>query len=307
MGQIYYSNGKILLTGEYLVMFGARALAFPLKYGQSMKVESISGDSGLTWKAFSPEGKWFEAGFGLPRFNITHTTSMEQALFLKKILEAIIGMNKKIFDLDKSYIITTETNFPLMWGLGSSSTLIKNLAEWAGLNPFELFYKVSKGSGYDIACAGAQTPIVYTRNSAGTPESIKVEFNKSFINNLCFVYSGRKMSTEQNITNFLNRHKGLKTEIRQISAITDKIVKEDSLSTFIELLAEHEIIMGHVLEQDPLQLEQFMGFNGVIKSLGAWGGDFLLAASPESPQYISTYFEQIGLKTIIPFNQIVLT
>ena len=37
----FYSHGKFLLTGEYLVLKGALALALPLKLGQSMTVETV--------------------------------------------------------------------------------------------------------------------------------------------------------------------------------------------------------------------------------------------------------------------------
>ena len=37
----FYSHGKLLLTGEYLVLDGALALAVPCKLGQSLTVRSI--------------------------------------------------------------------------------------------------------------------------------------------------------------------------------------------------------------------------------------------------------------------------
>jgi len=35
----FYSNGKLLITGEYLVLDGAKALALPTKYGQGQIVK----------------------------------------------------------------------------------------------------------------------------------------------------------------------------------------------------------------------------------------------------------------------------
>ena len=32
----YYSHGKLLITGEYTVLYGAAALALPAKFGQVM-------------------------------------------------------------------------------------------------------------------------------------------------------------------------------------------------------------------------------------------------------------------------------
>ena len=50
---LYKSNGKFLLTGEYLVLKGATALALPLKKGQSLEVENLDSNDGLIhWDAF---------------------------------------------------------------------------------------------------------------------------------------------------------------------------------------------------------------------------------------------------------------
>ena len=39
--QNFYSNGKLLLTAEYLVLDGAKALALPTKFGQDLEVKKI--------------------------------------------------------------------------------------------------------------------------------------------------------------------------------------------------------------------------------------------------------------------------
>ena len=41
MEKTFYSNGKLLITGEYLVLDGAKALALPTKYGQYLTVEFL--------------------------------------------------------------------------------------------------------------------------------------------------------------------------------------------------------------------------------------------------------------------------
>ena len=49
----YKSNGKFLLTGEYLVLKGATALALPLKLGQSLDVETLEENENLIyWNAY---------------------------------------------------------------------------------------------------------------------------------------------------------------------------------------------------------------------------------------------------------------
>jgi hypothetical protein len=47
----------------------------------------------------------------------------------------------------------------------------------------------------------------------------------------------------------------------------------------------------------------FPDFKGIIKSLGAWGGDFVLVISKENP---NEYFIAKGYETIIPYDQMIL-
>ena len=59
----YYSNGKLLLTGEYVVLDGATALAVPTKFGQDLIIKSIQ-EPELIWGSFTNTGEcWFEAIF----------------------------------------------------------------------------------------------------------------------------------------------------------------------------------------------------------------------------------------------------
>ena len=66
----YYSNGKLLLTGEYLVLDGAKSLALPTKFGQDLLVESIP-EPQIIWGSFTHSGDcWFEAVFDLKKLRL---------------------------------------------------------------------------------------------------------------------------------------------------------------------------------------------------------------------------------------------
>ena len=56
-------------------------------------------------------------------------------------------------------------------------------------------------------------------------------------------------------------------------------------------MEKHEIIMSDVLEIETIQEKLFPDFKGVIKSLGAWGGDFVMAISKDNPK---DYFKEKG-------------
>ena len=59
----FYSHGKLLLTGEYVVLDGALSLAIPTRFGQDLLVKPIE-NSILLWKSYD-ENKaiWFEDTF----------------------------------------------------------------------------------------------------------------------------------------------------------------------------------------------------------------------------------------------------
>ena len=64
-------------------------------------------------------------------------------------------------------------------------------------------------------------------------------------------------------------------------------------------MQEHEFIISKAISKNPIQKSTFMGYkDGKIKSLGSWGGDFILAAGPSDS---NKYFEKKGFKTVIRF------
>lgn len=301
----YYSNGKLLLTGEYMVLYGAKALAFPTVYGQDLTVEHTEGKGIIKWEAFAQSKPWINVVVSIPELEIVDCNDIDKARFLVQILSEAFNEGKLPVD-EKGYKITTNTNFPVNWGLGTSSTLINNVARMVHADPFQLAFKVSNGSGYDIACANRNTPIIYRKTSEGKIEVQEVGFNKNFSNHLFFIYSGRKKSTQKHVADFVKENKDLQQETEAITAITEEIIRTDNLSEFINCLRKHEEIVGRVIGLPCAQEEHFKDFKGVVKSLGAWGGDFLLAVSPESNNYTKEYFEQYGLSTIIPFKKMIL-
>jgi hypothetical protein len=55
----------------------------------------------------------------------------------------------------------------------------------------------------------------------------------------------------------------------------------------------------------PVQKELFSDFPGVVKSLGAWGGDFLLILSEMPKNEISSYFAKKGYQMLFSYGEII--
>jgi mevalonate kinase len=297
----YYAHGKLLLTGEYLVLKGAKALALPLKPGQSMTVAPGNQKNKISWKASTPGGQWFSCEFQFPGFKIMESNEPEKAAVLKKIFKTIEQLSPE-FPFVKGFRIQTKLEFDPQWGLGSSSTLIANLASWTKVDPYQLNELVFKGSGYDIACAKADSPVFYRKDEKPIPVNLDFPFE----DHLIFVYSGTKKNTRHGIEHFLNSKADISNAIGLINIISENISQTKTLADFQKLIIEHEKIISKIIDEQPVQQKYFSDFNGVIKSLGAWGGDFYLAASSMNESATKNYFKRKGLKTIFTWNELIL-
>lgn len=298
----FRSNGKLLLTGEYLVLKGATALALPTKLGQSMTVQK-RGDA-LVWNAHKPTAPWLSATLNPDTLEVVETDDQPKTEKLVQILKAVRELNPNAFEPGLHF--ETHLEFDPSWGLGSSSTLISNLAQWAGVNPYMVLKRTLGGSGYDIACATASTAIYY-RLDQETPLIQPVAFNPPFVDRLFFVYQGKKQHSSNEVQRF-NQHweqADLVAETQTISELSMALPTVTYFEDFCTLLQVHEDILSRCLDREPIQ-RQFPDFNGVLKSLGAWGGDFLMAASELPFEQVKTFFESKGMNTIYKYQDLIL-
>lgn len=299
--QTYYTHGKLLLTGEYLVLQGAKALALPLKLGQSMTVAPAKQENRIHWVVLSSNRQWFLCAFQLPGFKIVQNTDSEKAVILKKIFETIQQLNPE-FPFEKGFKIQTKLEFDPNWGLGSSSTLIANLASWTNVDPYQLNKLIFNGSGYDLACANADGPVIYRKGEKPVPVNLSFPFEDQMF----FVYSGTKKNSRQGIERFLNVTIDISTFVHRINEISENIHQIKTLDEFQQLVREHEKIISEIIHEQPVYDKYFNDFNGAVKSLGAWGGDFYLVASSMNKEETADYFRKKGLETIFAWDELVL-
>ncbi len=293
----FYSHGKLLLTAEYAVLDGAKALALPTKLGQSLEVKTIEQPK-IRWKSFDHQNKlWFETNLITTNFN--PTTNTETAHRLAQIFRALFELNPKVF-ASTGLEFSSHLEFPQNWGLGSSSTLINNLAQWAKIDAFALLEKTFGGSGYDIACAQHAHPIVYQRQNS-TPLIKIVDFDPPFKDQLFFVHRNQKQNSREAIASYNTLKTTQNLDFSELNALTDALLATTTLEEFEILMSKHETITGNLIQQAPLKTSHFADYPGAIKSLGAWGGDFFLATRSNTQ-----YFKDKGYNTILAFGEILL-
>ncbi len=303
LDQKFYSNGKLLLTSEYLVLDGAKALALPTKFGQDLQVQKIETPE-LIWKSFDEnKSLWFSIAFDVSDLNSKTKTKQENITkTLQNILLEARKMNPEFLSEGNGYHVTTNLTFPRNWGLGTSSTLINNIAQWAKIDAFTLLKNSFGGSGYDIACAQNNTPITYQIKNY-KPVVTEVNFNPVFKEQLYFVHLNKKQDSKDGIAHYKNITKNKSAFAEEITQLTNTVLDSKSLIDFEKILLEHERIISSIIQRKTIQETLFSDYFGQTKSLGAWGGDFILATGNENTPH---YFKNKGFETVIPYQKMIL-
>ena len=301
----FYSHGKLLLSGEYLVLDGATALAVPTRPGQWLRVRDCERP-GLTWKSLNPDGTpWFETHFPKGAFEGPQATGNFPSNTRERLRYLLLKcgeMNPDFSGTLRNTEVETVLEFPRQWGLGTSSTLLANLAAWAGVDPYVLLSETMGGSGYDIAAASSGSPIYY-RLEAGLPKVRKAPFDPPFSRELFFVYLNEKQDSREGISRYRARHFNRDESIRQASELTRQMAEATELERFREAMDRHEVLIGSILGLAPVKERRFPDYPGSIKSLGAWGGDFILVTGGPADQ---GYFRKRGYSVIKAYKELLL-
>ena len=301
MKKEFYSNGKLLLSGEYAILDGALGLAIPTSYGQSLQVTPTSSGV-LEWTSLDEnDHSWFCAAFDLANLKVVSTSDESMAQTLAHLLLEANAQNPLLLIDSDGFEVTTRLTFPRSWGLGTSSTLINNLAQWARVDAYQLLWNVFGGSGYDIACAQHNSPITY-QLVGGEPQVETIDFGPIFKDSLYFVHLNQKQSSKEAIANYRNRQFDKNKLIKEISSITQKMIEVPTLAGFESLMETHENLLSSVLQEQPVKQRLFPDYFGIVKSLGAWGGDFVLATGDEKTM---AYFKDKGYPTVIPYSRMI--
>jgi mevalonate kinase len=318
----YYAHGKLLITGEYLLLHGAKSLSVPTKLGQSLEIRKRdSHNPKLFWRSLDHQGNiWFSAIFDLWHFHVelAPQSSVQNASFqfLQTVLKQARLLNPHFLRDEHDIFVETKLEFPINWGLGSSSSLVAMIAQWAQVGAFDLHQRVGHGSGYDVACAMAPGPITYQltklegqmKKTSWSPSWSIVPFSPRCKDQLYFVYQGAKQDTQKELVKFLQKdfnQASISQAVTDISQITEEIMIQEEIGEFQKLIKHHDEIMSKVLDRPRLKDQLFADFHGEVKPLGAWGGDFCLAASSMSDEETRDYFKHKGHSIILSFDETV--
>lgn len=299
----FYSNGKLFLIGEYTVIDGSDAFALPTSYGQYLDIEENDSQI-IEWKSYDANGGlWFHTSLSFESIYTNTKTGDGVTDTLTDILHSANALNPNLLKGTKGFKATTRLTFSRNWGLGSSSTLINNIAQWFQIDAYNLLQQSFGGSGYDIACAQHDTPIIYNMGS-GEPTIKAITFTPPFLDKLYFVYLNQKQNTRSSVLSYREKVNEIPLLIKEVNNIIAEAQSATDFDHFCNLLNRHSALMSKALQLETVKNSLFPDFNGTVKSLGAWGGDFVLAATNENPE---AYFKSKGFETIIPYSEMILS
>lgn len=298
------AHGKLLISAEYMVLYGSRALAVPLKKGQRLQTIRSEDRKLFAWNAYYEDDPWFSADFNPSTLGVVATTDQEKAGYLQRLLKACIQLDpafqSELFDWD----VETRLDFSPDWGLGSSATLTALVAEWADVNPLDLHFMVSEGSGFDVACAITDSAIIYSLLDDG-PHYQPVLFNPPFADQLYFVWLGSKQPTAKHVEEMAGQLSPDPEKIGYFSNLTRGMLEAGELYDFRILMEEHESKVSELISLDRVSETRFPGLLGSVKSLGAWGGDFVMIATEQDPDALYNYLDNLGFTTRFRYKDLI--
>lgn len=301
----FYGHGKLLITGEYAVLDGATALAAPTRQGQRLRVTQ-KDSSKFRWESYDSKGKiWFKARFKLnsrDQWVVRKTSDKKVSERLEQLLRAAERMGADVGEELAGVTVKTELEFPRKWGLGTSSTLIHCLATWWEVDSYRLLTKTFGGSGYDLACAAADGPICYRLTQEG-PFAESMCWHPGYRDQLYFIYLGKKQNSREGIRRYRDRPRDPRW-IAEITGLTEAFLGVDDLAEAQYLLRRHERTIARYLDLPTVQSERFADFPGLVKSLGAWGGDFVMALSNADAPTTRAYFTERGYSTVLEYSDL---
>lgn len=306
----FSAHGKFLITGEYAVLDNVPALAIPLKLNQHLEI-CPRDDHKFSWKSYDVDNSlWFNTVLNLELLKTKDPVLNATLLNLDAVTIKLIDILRKALELNSNAAVKmasgfnaiTTLDFNRSFGMGTSSTLISLIAQWLECDVYALQFACFGGSGYDIACATAQSALIYNYNDAA-PQVRLLDWNPAIKDSIFFVYLNRKQNSRDSIARF--NKELLTTDLRkELSEMPQEFINSSShLQEFHKTMRRHELIISSLIGLEPVQEKLFKDYTGAIKSLGGWGGDFVMCTGGIEER---AYFKTRGYDVLLEWDDVVM-
>ncbi|MEX0313677.1 MAG: GHMP kinase, partial [Allomuricauda sp.] len=112
---------------------------------------------------------------------------------------------------------------------------------------------------------------------------------------------------KQNSRNAIANYRSLEFDkaelVHNLTHITKNMMACGTLPEFEALMDLHEQTLSGVLKVPTVKNRLFPEYSRSVKSLGAWGGDFVLVTGGQEDQL---YFKNKDFRTVLPYSEMVL-
>lgn len=237
-----------------------------------MKVTTVADAGKISWRCFDKDGRCWLSVLFEKSLEIINCTDTAKAVIIQRLLKFIRQKKPACFKGNLQFRF--DLDFDRMFGFGTSSTLIALLSQWSGVDAYELSAQSFFTSGYDVAAATAKYPFIYSMQNRLEQT---FAFPEGIVGNLLFVYLGDKQSTFSRVKSFNQLGKGQESDVQEMNRIVDAALACKNIEEWEKLMEESEQLLSPLLNMEPVQKALFDDYPFKIKSLGAWGGDFIMA------------------------------
>ena len=237
----------------------------------------------IQWQSFDFEGKeWMNCHFSLADEAETLASVIRP---LHQMLRLIAANRPDLCSPDLDLHVRIKASFRKEWGLGSSSALIANLAHWSQTDPFALMDVSFPGSGYDVAAAFQDVPLLY-RIDENKRTTAPLPAFPEFLSEYRVVFLVKKVNSRESVFETRERIPLLNEYLPKLNRYGMEALQSTTPATFNHCMLMYEEILADTLGLEPTG-SQFADYQGLVKSLGAWGGDAVLV------EYVPGDFEDV--------------
>jgi mevalonate kinase len=258
MTQTDSACGKIIVSGEYAVLFGKKGLAVPAKNRIDVTVSASQKTDGLTmqWRQSDVDAKW--------------------VTYAEKIMSLLSGHSPR-----GELII--ESSLPLGKGMGSSTALVIAMARCI-LGPdcrekaLQIEDEVNKGhSGLDFAVIWSEEPTVFKKGDA----PVRADLPKDFLAHSHLIDTGAPNETTAELVAWIKGKKDTAAAIEIIGNCTERLLKGENLKTVMRDHHHAQCMLGVVPKSAQKVIAEIEAKGGSAKVIGAGtrtgGGGMVLA------------------------------
>ena len=93
--------------------------------------------------------------------------------------------------------------------------------------------------------------------------------------------------------------------ISEMNSIVEQFIDSTTIEEFENSIRIHECFISKHLLLDKVSEIYFNDYWGAVKSLGAWGGDFVLVTNTKSEEALKKYMNEKGYYTVIKFSDLI--